>query len=311
MNDVARMRGGQRTEDVASQPNGERGGQRSGAGHTVGEAPGAQLHDGARKPIVLEHVADGDDVGVPQFCEELRLPQQPLAGRPVRGDVNNLHRALHAEAAVADAPDLGEAALSGGAQSLVTALTQTPAGPWPGRAATLATYPPVGAARLAQLRIPALLAARSRLMSAYPPPFHGVPPDAPPERIVGGGASVAARASVDTRCTPRELARRACEGYAGAMTASDLRTLALSLPGASESIACAGTPLESASFKINKKSFLFLGVRHVRLKVGPSLAAAAANPAAKVGAHGWVTLRTDALPGEIEAWVRESYRICA
>ena len=41
---------------------------------------------------------------------------------------------------------------------------------------------------------------------------------------------------------------------------------ALKLPGAVEDVACEGTALESRSFKINGKAFLFVGARDARLK---------------------------------------------
>ena len=41
---------------------------------------------------------------------------------------------------------------------------------------------------------------------------------------------------------------------------------ALKLPGTIEDVACEGTALESRSFKVNGKAFLFVGMRDARLK---------------------------------------------
>lgn len=94
------------------------------------------------------------------------------------------------------------------------------------------------------------------------------------------------------------------------MTAEELRALAAALPGVSTEVACAGTPLESTSYRVGKKSFLFVGAREIRLKLGPSLGAAAAA-GARPGAHGWVTCAVGSLPAAIGDWVRESHALAA
>lgn len=102
--------------------------------------------------------------------------------------------------------------------------------------------------------------------------------------------------------------------------AQALRAAAAALPDAVLGIACAGTKLESTTFAVAKKSFLFLGSTEARLKLGASLASAeqwAKRPdaAVRVGASGWVTVRLDA-PGAPDAatlrrWVEESYGLFA
>lgn len=95
-----------------------------------------------------------------------------------------------------------------------------------------------------------------------------------------------------------------------------LRQAALALPETSE-----GTSCVNRSFKARKKNFVFVGepkgkVR-VMLKLGPSLAQAAAmaDPRVGVGKTGWVTVLSD--PGEpvdpalLQDWIVESYRTLA
>lgn len=99
-----------------------------------------------------------------------------------------------------------------------------------------------------------------------------------------------------------------------------LRKAALRLPDVEESVACAGTALESASFKVGGKAFLFLRPSAAMLKLDASLAeakaaAASAPKAVKVGAGGWVTVSlADALPvpqKKLEAWIAESRVVLA
>jgi predicted DNA-binding protein (MmcQ/YjbR family) len=95
-----------------------------------------------------------------------------------------------------------------------------------------------------------------------------------------------------------------------------LRSLALVLPRTEESVACKGTAVESASFKVGTKTFLFLRAADLRLKLRESLEEAnrlaADNDAIEVGGHGWikVTLGESApqLLPTLEAWIEESYR---
>jgi len=96
-----------------------------------------------------------------------------------------------------------------------------------------------------------------------------------------------------------------------------LRKHALGYPDVKEEIACKGTKVESAVFKVKKKSFLFLGNGVLRLKLTSSLPDAvklAKKEAARynAGAGGWVKvtygpdqpLQLDVL----KKWVEESYR---
>ena len=97
-----------------------------------------------------------------------------------------------------------------------------------------------------------------------------------------------------------------------------LRPIALALPGAEEGVACAGTALESATFHVKKKTFLFVGPATLRLKLDASRREAEAlakkEPARfQVGAMGWVTLRYgagDAPPvALLERWIAESHGV--
>jgi len=97
-----------------------------------------------------------------------------------------------------------------------------------------------------------------------------------------------------------------------------LLRFALGLPGAEESVACAGTVIEKRTVKAGGKAFLFVGTKDLMLKLGPSLAQAQklalADPeSCKAGSGGWVSLRFEdelPLPGpRLEAWVRESHAL--
>jgi len=99
-----------------------------------------------------------------------------------------------------------------------------------------------------------------------------------------------------------------------------LRTRALRLPDVEEAIACKGTALESSAFKVGGKSFLFIGAKEMRLKLGTSLAEAGRiekkdAAACTVGAGGWVKIPCNpeaAIPAAtLEKWVEESYRLFA
>ncbi len=98
--------------------------------------------------------------------------------------------------------------------------------------------------------------------------------------------------------------------------ASILAEAASRLPGVSESIACAGTALESKTFVVGKKSFVFIGTKDARLKLKHSLFEAtelSSKPrsAIRVGTGGWVTiqLQAEVLPSVavLRRWVKESY----
>jgi hypothetical protein len=90
---------------------------------------------------------------------------------------------------------------------------------------------------------------------------------------------------------------------------------ALSLPGASPGVACAGTALERATAVVKKKAFVFVGDTDVRLKLKESLPEARALAASSpdryaVGPHGWVTVRfPPGQPPDLTAWIEESWRL--
>lgn len=96
--------------------------------------------------------------------------------------------------------------------------------------------------------------------------------------------------------------------------ARDLAAFALSLPGATESIACAGTSLEQASYTTTGKAFLFVQRKAESLVLRMKLAASLADvehecSAARAGVHGWVTftLPPDSpLSDDLKRWVQES-----
>jgi predicted DNA-binding protein (MmcQ/YjbR family) len=89
-----------------------------------------------------------------------------------------------------------------------------------------------------------------------------------------------------------------------------LATIALALPGAEQGIACAGTALESRTFQVKKKSFLFVSKGQARLKLDAS-ASEARKLGFAVGANGWVTVPLDDLPPAvvIKRWIGESYSL--
>lgn len=103
-----------------------------------------------------------------------------------------------------------------------------------------------------------------------------------------------------------------------------VREVALRYPEVEPGVACAGTALESTTFKARKKAFLFLTgagpTYQLRLKLRESQAEAAElagqEPGRyKLGANGWATLHLG--PGEplphalLARWIDESYRAVA
>jgi len=88
--------------------------------------------------------------------------------------------------------------------------------------------------------------------------------------------------------------------------------MARALPDVVEGRACAGTALESRTFRTREKAFLFLERTRARLKLAASAAEARAL-GFTVGAQGWTTLPLDALPTAAVAkrWVRESHGLVA
>lgn len=92
-----------------------------------------------------------------------------------------------------------------------------------------------------------------------------------------------------------------------------LRTAALSHEGVEETVACKGTAVESASFPVKKKAFLFLSDAHARLKLDASIAKAK-KLGCDVGKGGWVKvdLAGRAPPVSVlKTWIRESYGLMA
>jgi hypothetical protein len=90
----------------------------------------------------------------------------------------------------------------------------------------------------------------------------------------------------------------------------DLAAIAKSLVGVDEGVACAGTALESHTFRVNGKAFLFLSKKEARVKLAASLAEAARLGCA-AGAHGWVKFEFDAPPpaNVLKRWIAESHAL--
>ncbi len=91
---------------------------------------------------------------------------------------------------------------------------------------------------------------------------------------------------------------------------ADPAAIALALPDVDQGIACAGTAVESRTFLVRKKTFLFLSKKLMRLKLERS-AADAKRRGFEVGAGGWVKLDLDGLPPQpiLKAWIAESYSL--
>ena len=96
--------------------------------------------------------------------------------------------------------------------------------------------------------------------------------------------------------------------------AAALRSIASRLPGVEQGIACKGTSLESVTWQVRKKAFLFVGPSAARLKLSGSLAEArrlaAKQAGIEVGAGGWVKLALDEKgppAAVLERWVGESH----
>lgn len=103
-------------------------------------------------------------------------------------------------------------------------------------------------------------------------------------------------------------------------TEDTLVTAASRIPGVVTGVACAGTALESRTFTIARKAFLFVGVKEARLKLLASLGEARKlaeqfPEAVRVGGVGWVTIAlhaTAGLPSPVLArWVVESHELFA
>jgi hypothetical protein len=74
-----------------------------------------------------------------------------------------------------------------------------------------------------------------------------------------------------------------------------------------------GTAVESASFRVRKKAFLFLSDAHIRLKLDASIAKAK-KLGCDVGKLGWVKVDLTGKPPPVnvlKTWIRESYTLMA
>ena len=94
-----------------------------------------------------------------------------------------------------------------------------------------------------------------------------------------------------------------------------LGSIALKFAQVEKGVACAGTSAERATFKANKKAFLFLGTGDALVKLKESVPQARKVPGCKVGASGWtkVVWGPDGSPPVdlLERWIEESYRLMA
>lgn len=92
----------------------------------------------------------------------------------------------------------------------------------------------------------------------------------------------------------------------------DLGSIALALPAVTEGIACAGTALESRTYSVNKKNFLFVSAKDARLKLSAS-SAEAERLGCQVGANGWVRIALGAMPpaSVVRRWIAESHGLAA
>ena len=98
-----------------------------------------------------------------------------------------------------------------------------------------------------------------------------------------------------------------------------LRSLALRHTEVEEGIACKGTAVESSSFKVRKKTFLFARDVEMMVKLQESLSEAkrfaSQDPSRYRVGGGWVSVKfgAGALPPRelLTRWVAESYRLMA
>lgn len=92
----------------------------------------------------------------------------------------------------------------------------------------------------------------------------------------------------------------------------DVAAIARRLPDVELGIACAGTRLESRTFAVRGKAFLFLSATCVRLKLCAS-ADDARHRNIEVGKNGWAKLAPDALPptAVLARWIAESHALLA
>ncbi len=93
---------------------------------------------------------------------------------------------------------------------------------------------------------------------------------------------------------------------------ADLDRIARSLPEVETGVACAGTALESRTYKVDGKAFLFVSAKEARLKLDASVDEARAR-GFLVGKNLWATLPLEWLPPVrvLAKWIAESYAAMA
>jgi hypothetical protein len=94
--------------------------------------------------------------------------------------------------------------------------------------------------------------------------------------------------------------------------AAEVARLATRHDGVTVGVACAGTAVESRTYRVGDKAFLFVGKRDLRFKLDGSVAAATAA-GVDVGKGGWAKLSIESgrLPRQLDAWIAESYQLMA
>jgi hypothetical protein len=97
-----------------------------------------------------------------------------------------------------------------------------------------------------------------------------------------------------------------------------LGKLARRHPDVEEGVACKGTSLESRTYKVKGKAFLFVRPAEARLKLDASLSEATKlaekDPETySAGSKGWVAFKLAAAPPKerLERWIAESYALFA
>jgi hypothetical protein len=97
-----------------------------------------------------------------------------------------------------------------------------------------------------------------------------------------------------------------------------LSKIAAALPDVEQGIACEGTAVESRTFKVNGKAFVFLRPGNAMVKLDASLEEAKkvskGDPRVKPGSGGWTIIRLDdggpPLP-LMKQWITESFGLQA
>jgi hypothetical protein len=99
-----------------------------------------------------------------------------------------------------------------------------------------------------------------------------------------------------------------------------LAKVAAALPRVEQGIACEGTAVESRTFKIRGKAFLFLRRGNAMVKLEQSITEAndlgkSGDTLVRAGAGGWTTIKWDdthpAPMAAMKRWIRESYELQA